>query len=281
MFNLHQIPQEGNDKLKISKMEYTRLHIISEFKRAISLRIELIDILQPFFNEFSFKFDFPYFKDVLLAKKLNKIGLLPNEVCSQIFNEQTFNMYFLDEKGNNNPNFDDNHLTRYGGELAKIIYHDDLEKLSLLSTQLSFDYNMLLPIENNILEYKQITLISYAAECKALKCFKFLLLNGASTMRRKNSHATCYFAAYAGQIEMIKILDDFDKSENDFIEEIGKASTKFHQNSILKWLLSVKNITQDHLNMFLYEASKWNNIKGLILLYKNGADINTIYEYFF
>jgi len=63
-----------------------------------------------------------------------------------------------------------------------VIEEDDVESLRLLSNQPNFDFNQRIKKENQLYKYKEIPIILFCIQKHAMKCFKFLLINGANPL---------------------------------------------------------------------------------------------------
>ena len=134
-----------------------------------------------------------------------------------------------------------NHL-----ELLVAIKNDNIDKLQEISAQSNFDYNQnilfspyeiysfisVLEIEystyekHSFVESKEISLIDYAAFFGSIKCFKFLLLNGADLSN------TGKYAVAGGNLEIIHLCEQNNIS---FIEA-DEAAIEFHRNDIFYYL---------------------------------------------
>ena len=73
-------------------------------------------------------------------------------------------------------------IIRKKSQLEKAIEEDDVETLRLLSNQTNFDLNQRIKKEDKLYEYTEIPIILFSIEKHAMKCFKFLLINGADPL---------------------------------------------------------------------------------------------------
>ena len=164
--------------------------------------------------------------------------------------------------------------------LKQIIEKDNLELL-----QHEFENNKNIILKDSFFEEDemQIPILHYCVMKKAMKCFKFLILNGAdpsqtlSDETENNYEWDCISIAVCfGEWEMMKILEErgIDKLNNP---NVWEAAALTHRNKFLKLLISNNdqiNNFEDCLNQGLLGATKGNNLKGVILLISKGADIN-------
>ncbi len=74
-------------------------------------------------------------------------------------------------------------IIREKSQLEKAIEEDDVETLRLLSNQTNFDLNQRIKKEDKLYEYTEIPIILFSIQKHAMKCFKFLLLNGANPLK--------------------------------------------------------------------------------------------------
>ena len=135
---------------------------------------------------------------------------------------------------------DEEEKTEQEMHFKQIIEKDDLELL-----QQEFENNKNIILEEWFFEnYMTIPILHYCVMKKAMKCFKFLILNGADpsqTLSHEWKHeyewdcisiAVCF-----GEWEMMKILEErgFDKLNNPSVWE---AAALTHRNKFLKLLIS-------------------------------------------
>ena len=167
------------------------------------------------------------------------------------------------------------------GHLASAIKNDDINTLQYLTLYKDFDFNKMLTLHDETYGYSKISIISLAAQKKALRCLKFLLLNGSNPFLLSESNLkwnTIDFAAASGMIEAMILLIDYGLVPTS---QTLAAASKFHQNKILKWLCEKNELNSSFINESLYQAAEWNNIKGFIICIQNGANIFQTNEVFF
>ena len=166
-------------------------------------------------------------------------------------------------------------------KLAKIIEGDNVERLREISVMPDSYMNYRLKVvSSNLPDFgfgfsmKGIPIIHYAAMCKALRCFKFLLLNGANprelvsfsmipmTPNMRINLDCASFAGFGGEFEILKILEErgMDCRRNlGFWFFAGLA----HQNVLLNKLLKKVYYDQGYqcLNMALFGIIMGNYVK--------------------
>ena len=175
---------------------------------------------------------------------------------------------------------------KYQNKIKEIIKEDNLE-------QLQKENNMNIILEDSFFEIENmnIPILHYCIIQKAMKCFKFLLLNGADPSKtlsyeegpswnkkqgNKYKWDCMTIAICFGEWEMMKILEErgINKLNNP---NVWEAAALTHRNNLLKLFISNKdqiNNFQECLNNGLLGASRGNNFKGIIVLLSKGADIN-------
>ena len=170
--------------------------------------------------------------------------------------------------------------TKQEMHFKQIIEKDELE---FLQQEFENDKNIILHDSFFEIEKVNIPILYYCIMKKAMKCFKFLILNGANPSQTLShewkqeyewdciSIAVCF-----GEWEMMKILEErgIDKLNNP---NVWESATLTHRNKFLKLLIS----KQDEISNFeecliegMKGAIKGNNLKGSIMLILNGVDIN-------
>ena len=142
-----------------------------------------------------------------------------------------------------------------------------------------------------------IPILHYCIIKKAIKCFKFLILNGESpyqilsydTRYLSNEQEQQYewdcmtIAICFGEWEMMTILEEkgINKLNNP---NVWEAAALTHRNNLLKLFISNKdqiNNFDECLQKGMEGAIKGNNLKGVIIFISNGVDINsknTLYQ---
>ena len=177
-------------------------------------------------------------------------------------------------------------IKNYGKEakqekhLKQIIEKDDFE---LLQQEFENDRNIILNDSFFEVEKMNIPILHYCIIKKAIKYFKFLILNGADpsqTLKNEDNEESEWdcisIAVCFGEWEMMKILEErgINKLNNP---NVWEAAALTHRNNLLKLFISNK----DQINNFaeclqkgLEGAIKGNNLKAFKLLISNGADIN-------
>ncbi|KAH0792903.1 cask-interacting protein (caskin) 1,2 [Histomonas meleagridis] len=113
-------------------------------------------------------------------------------------------------------------------ELVKVLREDDIQKLQEMSTQPNFDFNQCIEPslyeKNSIINEANVTLIECCAFLGAIKCFKFLLMNGA-----KVENAGKYAVA-GGNNEIIRLCEQNNSTFRGAFEKAIEYNRKeiFH-----------------------------------------------------
>ena len=179
--------------------------------------------------------------------------------------------------------------TRKKEEIEEIIDNDDIERLRTLP---DFDVNLRITKENLLFYYSTIPILSYCIEKNAIKCFKYLLINGADPLQKSQvpyfSYDDVYammqvlkddvediwdaygFAGATGNSTIIKLLyDKIGKFSNDLI----MGCTKFHKNNILSWVLKEDPSIASY---GLINSIKYENIQAIktLLDYSNNSNLD-------
>lgn len=144
-----------------------------------------------------------------------------------------------------------------------IIQNDDVDALQKLQGNVGFSLEM---NERSLsIEWKSsqiIDLTRHAMRCGAVKCFKFLILNGCK-------YDDPSFAFIGGNIEIIRLCTQSDKinTANYF-----HLSVRAHRNEIVDWIFA----NNDHESLSHNIQGFNNNIRAYIMLMNNWH--TSIYE---
>lgn len=153
--------------------------------------------------------------------------------------------------------------TNFGGQLAEIIYLDDVENLIKYSTSNSLKCNQYLSISNQLYNYEKIPLIAYAAQCGSIKCFKFLLQNENSPKKQAIPCGWDAFAFAASKEEFSLFANIDDLYSFGLLSALGQ----FHINYILQQIIPsphlVEKIDSSHIEMCYNECIKWGNYSAV------------------
>jgi len=249
-------------------------------------RPELIRVLKNFLEKEDLKENIPGFcRTPIFLEYLRKNDIeVDIKVEDEKEKEKEKDMKNKDDAGNEENN---------SSKIKKIIEEDNLE---LFQQETEKDKNIIL--EETFFEAKnmKIPIIHFCVMKKAMKCYKFLILNGADpsvklceqsgtsngrTGRRfgraqEPKHIyewDCISVAIAfGEWEMMKILEErgIDKLNNPSVWE---AAGLTHRNRLLKQFIEMKEEMDrttfaDCLKKGIEGSVKGNNLKGLKLLMK-------------
>lgn len=117
-------------------------------------------------------------------------------------------------------------------EMAQILIDDDVQKLQEMISQPNFNINQMVG--------KQ-PLIYQAAFYQSIKCFKFLLLNGASINYQDNNfnRSIFYYALSGGSDEISQLLvEAFESSDLQMPPQMTRYATLGCNTSVIDWCLS-------------------------------------------
>ena len=199
-----------------------------------------------------------------------------------IINDENSSSLGLTNQQSNNDNIEEIISGDKIKELEKLIQDKDIQT-----------FNTIIKSFNEV-KWMKIPLIQYCIIKKAIKCFKFLLINGFDDpnklmeeanpnpfMKFKSQHLyewNCMTTAiYLGNKEIVKILEDkgIEKGKNPVNIEGAILS---YQNSIAKRIIEEmeeqNEDIQNILNQALLASSRNNNIKGAELIISKGVNLN-------
>ncbi|OHT01074.1 hypothetical protein TRFO_01639 [Tritrichomonas foetus] len=127
--------------------------------------------------------------------------------------------------------------------LLKILREDDAKSLLPL-TQYHFNFEALVQIpyyeKNSILLNNKVYIIEYCAFYGSIECFKVLLNNGATKLRKE----TAIFASAGGNIEILKMMQMctcYDSLKWD-CDLCLKTAIMYHKQDIVEWLVEYRSI---------------------------------------
>ena len=158
--------------------------------------------------------------------------------------------------------------TFFEGSLLSFIKSDDPDSLSGQTADENFDYNMTLTTTPYCLYFSVLqgknTLLEFAAAYRAVKCFKFLLLN---TPNRNDNVVNCAIAG--GDLEIIRLCQ-----QNNFkFQDTLKIAANFHKIDVFNWFLtSFGEYKDNELDDVLNKAAKEGNWDILVAAFENGID---------
>ena len=197
-------------------------------------------------------------------------------------------------------------ISRKKTQIEKIIEEDDIENLKLLLNS-NLDFNQRIEKENQLYEYRDIPILLFCIEKSSLKCFKFLLINGANPLEEASgiqksmiTSVSRIFGAFReiveepitgmtlavekADIRMIKIIEE---NKGEINKDVFNGAGKFHQNKLLKTLYlkaletyqknqhSNKERKKEKDCYGLCSCARYNNFEGVLLLLEIGVDVNS------
>jgi len=284
-----------------------RIKIWTELIKILSYRKDLIDTIKPFLENLNNdnindeKF-IPYLKSnsKYYLKLLRNNGIINKEKYRVIFPKKQLNnnyRLFFDALKKEHP-----HQQR----VREIIEDDKMEELQRLIRENNI--NCINTIQKPFLEVisMKIPIIQYCILHKAIKCFKYLLINGIvePTQTMTEPFSELYFdyisqkniqiqryewdcmatAIFYGEDEIIKILEELGIEKGNSPSHI-EAAILSYRNSFVKEIINQKKEKNEELindlSNGLSICAKNNNIKGGEILINNGANINISYILFF
>ena len=165
------------------------------------------------------------------------------------------------------------------GSVEYAIAKDDLSVLERLVRTSDFDYDARVyesVFEINWPLQNRPSLIQFAAFWCSVKCFKFLLVNGAR-LEEHDYHRipTAHIAIAGGNIEIIRIIDQ----HNIVFAGALQQAAVFHHHDLLSWIKETKglDIREEDFTYgpHLHQAMKTENIEALLLALSENYDVNT------
>jgi ankyrin repeat protein len=162
--------------------------------------------------------------------------------------------------------------------LLSKIRTDDLPALQAAALAPTFNIEMRIlptPFMPSTLLQGHPTLIQVAALFGAVKCFTFLLANGAQLQTADhNVVRLAQFAIAGGNIEIIRLCQQHDV---DFFGALHTAVT-FHRNDLFDWLCSHVYPDSTVLDLsghnLLHTACEYNNLYAMRRVVEAGVDVN-------
>ena len=273
------------------------IRIWRELVQILFNRTDLVDVLKPFFENLrneninNEKY-LPLLKTFsnYHRKVLYQMKILTNER----FHSLVLNRTFININNNNNINNNIN--------IEEIVAGDKIRELQQLiqETDISKFNTIIKPFRE--VEKMKIPLIQYCIMKNARECFKYLLVNGYDN---PNQYMKEYFqedprvpfyrrniinkryewdsmstAIFFENKEIIKILEEKGMEKGKDPSHI-EAAILSYRNIIVEEILNDIKINENNeefkktLNNALVASSKCNNIKGVEVLIKKGAKINS------
>lgn len=162
------------------------------------------------------------------------------------------------------------------------IKDDDVSTLIGMSKNPSFNKNQRVHpsvFERCMFLWNEPTLVQFAAFHGAVKCFKYLIQEGADiNIRAHNNYTTLSFAIAGGQMEIIKLLLEMN------VDPTGSLQTAalMHQNAIFYWLFETLykksnaelSAIDPSLGSVLHAAASANNTELMLFSLAHGVDVN-------
>ncbi|OHS99019.1 hypothetical protein TRFO_08568 [Tritrichomonas foetus] len=121
-------------------------------------------------------------------------------------------------------------------EIEKMFLYDDIDALQEFSSKIPFDIDQVVKCNYTYLS-NYPPLVSIAAFFGAMKCFRFLCVNGADLdVPDKKDLYPFQFAVAGGNFEIVRYFFD-----HDMMRKARFVASLYHRNSIFVWLTDVCN----------------------------------------
>ena len=220
------------------------------------LIIELLPpIIFPFFQKILIKA--PKILDFCTETYVNEIKTLKNLLEKNEFDIMKITLY---QKENKNVNslisISKSHL------LHQILWNDDLFSLQQMTFYPNFDFNQ--KVESSCTVFQSIVydapLIFISAIYRAIKCFKFLMLNGSDLKSFYSIDGTLIplgtAAVIGGNIEIIHICyeNHFDFTNSSFF------AAEYYHNELFEWIIENNLDTEIETDLLYESAFAGNNL---------------------
>jgi len=117
------------------------------------------------------------------------------------------------------------------------------------------------------------TLLMCSAFFGSIRCFKFLLINGADMKLLDNQNLNIStYSMTGGCIDIIRMTEQHFPISENFVEDI----LVYCHHSVLSWMIENQSLESlEFYNTMLLNSSKHGNIYGIIKSIEKGADVNT------
>ncbi|OHT08785.1 hypothetical protein TRFO_22632 [Tritrichomonas foetus] len=173
-------------------------------------------------------------------------------------NKKLLKFFELTQKNNWNLHNEYSTLGFNPNQIAIALRNDDIDNLQIFACQHNFNINQTIKpcfFERSALLMNSPNLIQYSAFYGSIRCFKYLLLNGANIdFTDKSNVGSLQFAIAGGNVEIIRICQ---QQGCNFINTLSMAA-QFHRYSIFDWLIdSVLNekTVRKKMKYYVFNAS--------------------------
>ena len=166
--------------------------------------------------------------------------------------------------------------------IVDIINRDDVDAIVNLAANNTFNFSMIIPstiFEHRTIFHRKTTLLQAAAFAGAVKCAKYLLLNGVEVNEKDGfSYFTSQYAVCGGCIEIVRLLD---QNGANFLGA-AQLAVEYFQYDIYKWIISTKSEMIWKYDMFqrssIHNAAISGNLRAFVDSLNNGEDINAVFD---
>lgn len=167
------------------------------------------------------------------------------------------------------------------GSIASYLLSDNIDEFQAIAALPDFDINQRIPpfiFEHFKFMRHWPTLIQFAAFHGSIKCFRYLLENGADhTLQTKDnpSLSLAQFAVAGGNFTIIRLCEE---KGCDF-KLTGQTAAEFHRFEVFQWLFDTKNLNLEELyqntSSIFHLSAKANNMQILLFCIENKCNINS------
>ena len=271
--------------------------IWSHFIEILSFRQDLINICKPFMKHLkngnnNQLYSINSEKYISFLKSFSKYQ---QKLLHKIIQDETYAN--IDQEGNSYQpiNFNENEIMN---QVLEIIKGDKLEELQRVIRERGIKSINIITTSFKEVEKMTIPILQFCLIEKAIKCFKYLLINGmddpANTMQEQNPNPdnqnspnihryewNCITTSiYFGEMEIVKILAQETSIQlGDKYDHIHAAILSYRNVFVKELLTYVEEKDQTKmkkfLNLALFSSAQNNNINILMYLISKGANINS------
>ena len=166
----------------------------------------------------------------------------------------------------------------YPGSLSFYMKNDDIDEFQTTLASGNYDINGI--VEKSVFEpcrflQQNPKFIQFSGFYGSKKCFKFLLLNGASLdVKDDSQYSLAHFVVAGGDLEIIRLCEQKECNFNGTLH----IATRFFRFDIFEWLhiTYYNDLTEIDamLGSILHEAAASNNIRQILYCYDNSFDVN-------
>ena len=163
--------------------------------------------------------------------------------------------------------------------VPEAILADDMERLTeLVAKEWKFDMNQkVLPTiyQPGLMVRDGAPLLHFAAYFGSVRCFRYLLMNGANVaIRDDQGRGVACYAVAGGNNEIVRLCQTFDCSFDGAVQ----TAAMFHRHKLFEWLCGTMDISpmqvDKNLGSALHQAAASFNVGAMLMMFDNGVDPN-------